>query len=160
MIPTIGFSFGRTGGRPRRYPGGTGTQASSPPSAGRSRIAALPRADSAPPRTPLVAPALTVPRLSSLRLQPSRLKAISLLELYSGPAGLPGRLGEGFLHRRSHPRTFMGLARCQQGVADIPKLIVETLSGDGSGVPVQVLTRPADVISDRECIAGIRWDTL
>src|SRR5271170_1763596 len=51
--------------------------ASSPPSVGRSRIVALPRAGSAPLHKPLVAPAHTVPRLSSLRLQPSRLKAIS-----------------------------------------------------------------------------------
>ena len=40
------------------------------------------------------------------------------------------------------------------------KTIFETLSGDGSAVPAQELTRAPGVISDRECpIAGIRWDT-
>src|SRR5208283_5563984 len=62
---------------PAGIPAAPRTPASSPPSVGRSRIAALPRAGSAPLHIPLVAPAHTVPRLSSLRLQPSRLKVIS-----------------------------------------------------------------------------------
>src|SRR5271163_5250604 len=62
---------------PAGIPAAPRTPASSPPSAGLSRSAALPRAGSAPPRKLLAAPARRVPRLSSLRLQPSRLKAIS-----------------------------------------------------------------------------------
>jgi hypothetical protein len=52
------------------------TPASSPPSAGRSQIAAPLPAGSPPPRTPPVAPERIAPRLSSPTLCPSRQKAI------------------------------------------------------------------------------------
>src|SRR5208282_5192127 len=89
---------------PAGIPAAPRTPASSPPSADRSRIAALLRAGSVPQRKPLAAPAHTVPRLSSLRLQPSSAEGYLVPDFYSGAAGLPGRFTEGFSLRRLHSR--------------------------------------------------------
>src|SRR5271168_3565851 len=83
--------------------------ASSPPFAGRSQTAAPLPAGSAPPHTPLAAPARTVPRLSSLRPLPILAEDLLLPDFCSGAAGLSGRFTEGFFHRRSHPDMFKGV---------------------------------------------------
>src|SRR5277367_587672 len=67
------------------------TPAFSLPFAGRSRTAAPPPAGSSPPRTPLAAPAHTVPRLSSLRPLPILAEDLLLPDFCSDPAGLPDR---------------------------------------------------------------------
>ena len=100
MIPMNRSSFGRAGGSLRRYPGGTENASIFATVLGRSRIAALPRAGSALPRTLLAGPARTLPRLSSLPPPTSSVEGYLVMEFYSGATALHRRFTEGF--RRLH----------------------------------------------------------
>jgi hypothetical protein len=122
MIPMNRSSFGRAGGSLRRYPGGTENASIFATFWGRSRIAALPRAGSALPRTLLVGPARTVPRLSSLPPPTSSVEGYLVMEFYSGATALPGRFTEGFLHRRLHDNC-LDLLRLDFDCSDITQSI-------------------------------------
>src|SRR6266702_4352505 len=104
MIPTNGSSFGRAGGRLRRYPGGTENDS----------IFATVRG-SMPKRR--AASRLLIPSIRTAKRtfaysstpfipQPSAFNAKSFLppEFYSGATGQPGHFSEGFCLRRVHPR--------------------------------------------------------
>src|ERR1700686_3370080 len=117
MIPTNGSSFGRAGGRLRRYPGGTENDS----------IFATVRG-SMPKRR--AASRLLIPSIRTAKRtfaysstpfipQPSAFNAKSFLppEFYSGATGQPGHFSEGFCLRRVHLSmyptvcTLMGLWR-------------------------------------------------
>src|SRR5271155_5589056 len=102
MIPTNGSSFGRAGGRPRRYPGGTenasifATVRGSIP----NRRAASRRLSPSTYTARRTCPYSSTPFIPP----PSTLQAEGylVLEFYSGAAGLSGRFTEGFSLRRLH----------------------------------------------------------
>src|SRR5437868_1189697 len=102
MIPTNGSSFGRAGGRLRRYPGGTENDS----------IFATVRG-SMPKRR--AASRLLIPSIRTAKRtfaysstpfipQPSAFNAKNFLppEFYSGATGQPGHFSEGFCPRRVH----------------------------------------------------------
>src|SRR5277367_2633333 len=103
MIPTNGSSFGRAGGRLRRYPGGTenasifATVRGSIP----NRRAASRRLSPSTYTARRTCPYSSTPFIPP----PSTLQAEGylVLEFYSGATGLSGRFTEGFLHRRLQP---------------------------------------------------------
>src|SRR5271166_552334 len=100
MIPTNGSSFGRAGGRPRRYPGGTenasifATVRGSIP----NRRAASRRLSPSTYTARRTCPYSSTPFIPP----PSTLQAEGylVLEFYSGATGLSGRFTEGFSLRR------------------------------------------------------------
>jgi hypothetical protein len=100
MIPVNGSSFGRVGGRLRRYPGGTGK---------RQHLGYCPRIDPKlprrfPPAQTLNLNRVTNPPIEIHDLHPPAPASFGnghlLLEFYSGATGQPGRFSEGFLLRR------------------------------------------------------------
>src|SRR5271170_315084 len=106
MIPTNGSSFGRAGGRLRRYPGGTenasifATVRGSIP----NRRAASRRLSPSTYTARRTCPYSSTPFIPP----PSTLQAEGylVLEFYSGATGLSGRFTEGFSLRRLHSVEF------------------------------------------------------
>src|ERR1017187_8248779 len=102
MIPTNGSSFGRAGGRLRRYPGGTehasifATVRGAIP----NRLAAYRRLIPSTYTARRTCPYSSTPFIP--RPLPILAEGHLLPDFYSGAAGLPGRFnGEGFSLRRS-----------------------------------------------------------